>query len=74
MIAAAKNLLERLASWPQEDVKKLDEVAREIEAQRTGMYHATAEELQMIDEALAEVNRGKVATDKDVKTAFAKFR
>ena len=74
MTAVTRNLVERLASWPKEDVKKLDEVAREIEAQRTGVYHATAEELEMIDEALADITRGKIATDKAVRAAFAKFR
>lgn len=74
MIAATKSLIERLASWPKEDVKKLDVVAREIEARRTGVYHATVEELKMIDEALAEVAQGKIATEKEVGAAFAKFR
>ena len=70
MTAATKNLLERLASWPQEDVKKLDEVAREIEAQRTGVYHATPEELRALDEA----ERSGIASEAEVEAAFRTFR
>ena len=32
----------------------------EIAARRTGVYHATVEELQAIDEALGQVARGKL--------------
>jgi len=70
MMAATKKLLERLASWPQEDVKKLDEVAREIEAQRTGVYHATPEELRALDEA----ERSGIASEAEVEAAFRTFR
>src|SRR5690348_8843454 len=34
----AKRLLERLSSWPDEDLAELEEFAREIEARRTGVY------------------------------------
>jgi hypothetical protein len=42
MIPRAKKLLEQLESWPEEDQEELVEYAREIEARRTGEYHATA--------------------------------
>ena len=48
--------------------------AREIEARRTGAYHATPEELAAIDEALGEIARGEVASKDEVEAAFAKFR
>jgi hypothetical protein len=35
MTNAAKLLLERVASWPDEDIEKLEEAARQIEALRT---------------------------------------
>jgi hypothetical protein len=34
----SKELLRRVETWPQEDQEKLVEVAREIEARRTGVY------------------------------------
>jgi hypothetical protein len=69
----AKELLERVASWPEEDIEKLEEAARHIEAWRKGEYHATEDELRAIDEAIAELDRGEVASEAQVKAAYAKF-
>lgn len=74
MNRTARQLLERVASWPDEDVEKLEEAAREIEAWRSGEYEASEEELRAIDEAIAELDRGEVATPDEVKAAFAAFR
>jgi hypothetical protein len=51
MSPAIKELLQHVASWPQEDQEELADVARDIEARRTGVYRATAEELKTLDEA-----------------------
>jgi hypothetical protein len=69
----AKQLLERVASWPAEDLEKLEEAARQIEAWRRGEYRATDEELHAIDEAIAQLDRGEVASDAQVRAAYAKF-
>jgi hypothetical protein len=74
MSKTMKELLERVASWPEEDIEKLEDAARQIEAWRTGEYHATEEELRAIDEAIAELDRGEVASEEQVRAAFAKFR
>jgi hypothetical protein len=74
MSPKVKSILERVSSWPEEDIQKLDETAREIEARRRGKYHATEDELRAIDEALAELDRGEVASKAEVRAAFAKFR
>lgn len=74
MTTTAKQLLERVASWPEEDIAKLEEAAREIEALRTGEYRATDDELLAIDQAIAELDRGDVASDAQVRAAYAKFR
>jgi len=74
MTNAAKLLLERVASWPEEDVQKLEEAAREIEALRSGEYRATEDELRAIDEAIAELDRGEAASEAEVRAAYAKFR
>jgi hypothetical protein len=66
-----KKLLEQVASWPEQDQEELAEYVREIEARRTGVYHATPEELEAIDEALAQIARGEVASDAEVEAAFA---
>jgi hypothetical protein len=74
MTRTMRKLLERVESWPQEDQEGLVEYAREIEARRSGVYHAVPEELQAIDEALGQVARGELATKVEIEAAFAKFR
>ena len=65
-----QDILRRVESWPQEDQDELAEVAREIEARRSGVYRATPEELRAIDEA----ERSGVAGDEEVEAAFRTFR
>jgi hypothetical protein len=74
MTPKTQKLLEQVQSWPEEDQDELAEYARDIEARRTGVYYATPEELQAIDESIAELDRGEVASEADVIAAFAKFR
>ena len=63
-------VLESVRSWPVEDQEELIEIAREIEARRSGSYRATPEELRAIDEA----DRSGIATEKKVEAAFRAFR
>jgi pyruvate/2-oxoacid:ferredoxin oxidoreductase alpha subunit len=74
MTPSTKKLLEQVESWPQQDQEELAEFAREIEARRTGVYHATSDELAAIDEALGQIARGEIAGKDEVEAAFAKFR
>lgn len=70
----AKQVLSRVANWPEDDQDELAQIALEIEARRHGVYRATAEELQAIDEALAAVARGDIASDAEVEAVFVKYR
>jgi hypothetical protein len=74
MTPMTRKLLEQIETWPREDQEELAEYAREIAARRTGVYHASPEELQAIDEALGQVARGEVASKEEVEAAFAAFR
>ncbi len=74
MNADVKNTLDRVANWPEEDQEELAQVALEIEARRHGVYHATPQELVAIDEALAAVGRGEIASEEAVEAVFAKYR
>jgi predicted transcriptional regulator len=74
MTVNLKNVLARAESWSEQDQEELAQVALEIEARRHGLYHASAEELKAIDEALAAVARGEIATDEEVEALFAKYR
>ena len=69
-----KDLLKTIENWPEQDQQELAEVIRDIEARRNGVYHATPEELEAIDEALGEIARGEIAGKEDIDAAFAKFR
>jgi hypothetical protein len=74
MSKKAKELLERVANWPDEDLDRLEQAVRQIEAWRTGLYEPSDEELRAIDEAVAELDRGEVATAQDIEAAFRSFR
>jgi hypothetical protein len=74
MNADLKNMLNRVTTWPEEDQEELAQIGPEIEARRHGAYHATLEELAAIDEALAAVARGEVASEEEVEAVFAKYR
>jgi hypothetical protein len=65
-----KEILQHVVSWPEEDQEELAEVARDIEARRSGVYVATSEELGALDEA----ERSGIAGDAEVEAAFRSFR
>jgi hypothetical protein len=70
-----KNLLERVQTWPEAAQDELVAVANQIESELHGRdYVATQEELRIIDAAMASIDGGEVATDAEIKAAFAKFR
>jgi len=69
-----KNVLARAETWSEQDQEELAQVALEIEARRHGFYHASPDELKAIDEALAAVARGEIASDEEVEAVFAKYR
>ena len=71
MIAKLKDVLERAQTWPEDAQAELAEIALEMEAVlRAGVYRASADELQAIDDA----ERSGVASDAQVAAAFAAFR
>jgi len=70
MSPKVNDILQHVASWPEEDQEELAEVARDIEARRAGVYAATTEELRALDEA----DRSGVAGDAEVEAAFCSFR
>lgn len=74
MNAELRTMLARIERWPEEDQEELAQIALEIEARRQGVYQATPDELRAIDEALAAVERGEVASDEEVEAVFAKYR
>jgi predicted transcriptional regulator len=69
MSQTARQILDRVSAWPQEDLDELAEMARAIEARRTGVYQPTPEEEEAIREGLAELERGEW-TSEEVMRAF----
>lgn len=69
-----KKVLQLAEGWSEQDQEELAQIALEIELRRRGVYHATEEELKDIDEALAEVARGEIASHEEVEAIFAKYR
>jgi hypothetical protein len=69
-----RKMFARAERWSEQDQEELAQVALEIEARRHGVYHASGEELQAIDQALAAVERGEIASDQEVEAVFAKYR
>jgi hypothetical protein len=67
MNSSVKKILEQVESWPREDQDELAELAREIEARRTGVYVVDAEEEAAIREGLTQLNRGDSMSEEDMK-------
>jgi RNA polymerase-binding transcription factor DksA len=75
MSKTLKDVLERAERWPDWAQQELAELSLEIDREvKAGTYHATREELRKIDEALAAVRRGEVASEAEVEAVFAKHR
>jgi hypothetical protein len=62
MTESPKDILQRVATWPQEDQEELAEIAREIEDRRNGVYVLNEDERAAIETA----RRGNFASDNDV--------
>jgi hypothetical protein len=70
----AKKLLERLSTWPDEDLAELEEFAREIEARRTGVYVLSDEEWADLQEGIAEADRREFVSGEVVAEADKRRR
>ena len=62
MSQTPKGVLNRIPTWPGEDQEELAEVAREIEARRTGVYVLNDDEKAALDAA----RRTGIASEADV--------
>jgi hypothetical protein len=62
MTEGTNDILRRVEHWPQEDQDELADVAREIEARRTGVYVLSDDEKAALDEA----RRSPLASDEEV--------
>lgn len=73
--ADLKQLLKRVQTWPEAAQDELVSLANQIESElRSNDYVATQEELQILDAAIASIDAGEIASEREVEAAFAKFR
>jgi predicted transcriptional regulator len=66
-------VLENVRSWPQQDQEELVEVAREIEARRTGVYIMNDEERAAVREGLDQARRGEFVPDHEMDALWKKY-
>jgi predicted transcriptional regulator len=72
MSRTAKEVLDRIQAWPQEDRDELAELASEIEARRTGVYKVTPEEEAAIREGLADLERGEWTSEEAMRAFWVR--
>jgi hypothetical protein len=73
--ADLRDLLKRVQTWPEAAQDELVALANQIESELQGNdYVATREELQIIDAAMASIDAGETASEREVEAAFEKFR
>lgn len=68
-----KDIIESARRWPEEDQAELAELAREIEARRTGIYVMSDEERAAVDEGLAQLRRGEVVSDAEMRALWKRL-
>ena len=73
MSKIAQKIFEQIASWPEADQEELAEVAREIEARRTGLYTMTDDEKVAVNKGLEEIYRGDFVTEKEMQPLWKRF-
>lgn len=73
MSPTAKKILEKVASWPEEDQEELAEIAREIEAHRTGVYVLSDDEQAAVDEGLSQLRRGEFVPEQEMQAFWKRF-
>jgi predicted transcriptional regulator len=67
------SVLNSVRSWPQEDQEELVELAREIEARRTGIYVMNDEERAAVREGLEQAMRGEFVSDDEMNDFWKKY-
>jgi hypothetical protein len=67
MSETASEILDRVSSWPQEDIDELAEMARIIESRRSGRYDVTPAEEAAIRDGLAELDRGEWTSEEAMR-------
>ena len=63
-----------VGSWPEEDQEELADVARLIEARRSGVYRLSAEERAAVRKGMDAARRGEFAPDDEIERFYQLHR
>lgn len=74
MNSHVKEILRQVESWPEEDQEELAEVARVIEARRTGVYRLSDDERAAVREGMAAARRGEFVPDDEMERFYQLHR
>jgi hypothetical protein len=64
----------RVREWPLELQEEAAEILLHLEERGAGVYRLSPEERADIEEAIAEMERGQVASDEEVAALFNRLR
>ena len=70
MSPSAKKILEKVASWPEENQEELAAVARVIEARRTGVYELSDDERLAVRTGMDAAGRGDFAPEDEMEEFY----
>ena len=66
-------LIEQIAEWPAEAQAEFVDMVAEIGARHLGVYYLDSEERADIQEALAEIARGEIASEREIEAILQRY-
>ena len=73
MIKVLSNAIDKIMALPEDRQRYAAELLEQIAA-GDGVYELSDEERRLVHEGLAELDRGEVATEEQVRAVFDKYR
>jgi len=74
MIKVLEQAIEKVKALPQERQEYAAEVLEQIAEAGEGPYRLSADERRLVREGLAELDRGEVASEAQVRAVYDKYR
>ena len=72
--AQIDSILDRVRTWPEERQEDAARILLAMEGEEGGVYRLSDEERAEVRAALAEIERGEVASEEEVATLFNRRR
>ncbi|HVT23613.1 MAG TPA: hypothetical protein VHD95_03220 [Rhizomicrobium sp.] len=66
--------MDRVKSWPSEQLEEAIEILLALESRAKGIYRLSDEERAGVLRGMEEADRGEFATDDEVAAVFKRFR